>query len=245
MLIEIFLERLAYSFSKLILTVSKDEKSLLVNYGIKAEKIAIVPNGVDTLIFKPSSVNLTKNKTSTKFRIIFVGNMEYSPNQQAVQVISSIIAPDVCKKMRNVEFVIVGRVPSQLRFKHSNLKFVGVVDDVAKELEKSHIAIAPILKGSGTRLKILEYFSCGLPVISTKIGAEGLDVENGVHIIIEDDIENFADKIMLLLNNKNLARKIGKAARKLVVTKYDWQSIVKKLNKIYLSILAQRCLGKR
>jgi len=111
-----------------------------------------------------------------------------------------------------------------------NIFFTGVVDDVAKLLIPSDLAIAPLLHGSGTRLKVVEYFSAGLPVISTTVGVEGLDVCNGVDVIIEDDMDNFASKIIELLEDEDRRTKIGSSARLLALEKYDWFTITKKLD---------------
>jgi len=128
---------------------------------------------------------------------------------------------------------MVGRVKPKLLTSSSDVIFTGVVEDVAEFLGASDIAIAPLLQGSGTRLKVLEYFSCGLAVVSTSIGAGGLDVENGVNILIEDNIDRFAIKIIDLLMNKKLRVRLGVAARELVMNEYDWGIIGKKLDTVY------------
>jgi glycosyltransferase involved in cell wall biosynthesis len=235
-LFETFFEKLAYNLAKLILTVSPKEKSFLVQYGIEKEKIVVIPSGVNTSDFKQSSANTSNNATNDVHKVVFLGNMEYAPNRHAIDLIASSIAPDVHKKIDNVEFIAVGRVPPELSSKYSQqMKFTGVVSHVAEILLESDVAIAPLLEGAGTRLKILEYFSNSLPVVSTSIGAEGLDVENGVNVIIEDDMKEFASKIVRLLKDKELAAELGNAARKLVAEKYDWHKIGQQLNDVYLS----------
>lgn len=120
-----------------------------------------------------------------------------------------------------------------------NLFFTGVVDNVADLLGVSDVAIAPLFHGSGTRLKILEYFSCRLPVVSTTVGAEGLDVTDGVHILIADDVDLFASRVVDLLKDDALSKKLGRAARDLVVDKYDWMKVARKLAIVYLGFLAK------
>lgn len=86
---------------------------------------------------------------------------------------------------------------------------------------------------------IFEYFSCGLPVVSTTVGVEGLEVENGVHILIEDDMNKFAYKVVKLLKDKVLSTRLGNAARELVINKYDWKKIAGQLNTIYHNLLSK------
>lgn len=235
-IIEIFLEKITYKHAELILAVSEKDKELLIKYGGCQDRIMVIPNGVDTEAFTPS---LDAAKIQTHFnlkdfyRVIFVGNMEYLPNQEAADIIVSRIVPRVLSQISNVKFLMVGRVKQKLFTNSSDVIFTGVVEDVAEFLGASDIAIAPLLRGSGTRLKVLEYFSCGLPVVSTSIGVEGLDVENGVNILIEDKMDKFAIKIIDLLMNKELRVRLGIAARELVMNEYNWRIIGKKLDKIY------------
>ena len=118
------------------------------------------------------------------------------------------------------------------------LLFTGFVDNLPEILNISEVAVAPLLHGSGTRLKILEYFSCGLPVVSTSIGAEGLNVQDGVNIFIEDDAQSFAYRIIELLNDANLAARMGKAGRKIVTSTYDWKRITRDLELALTSALS-------
>ena len=235
--LETFLEKLFYKVTSKILVVSDSEKQLLLSLGIGKDNITVIPNGVDTKTYTPSINNTTIRQRYGLLNsriVVFVGNLQYAPNQEAVHLISSQIAPKTEKAVSNVKFVIVGR---QDRTKYANMHYLGVVDDVAAILTASDIAIAPLFHGSGTRLKILEYFSAGLPVISTTIGAEGLPVENGVNILIEDDIDKFTQKLIDCLNNKDAAMKMGKAARDIVVKKYDWNIIITHLNEVYTHLI--------
>ena len=105
-------------------------------------------------------------------------------------------------------------------------------------LSFSDVAVAPLFQGSGTRLKILEYFSCRLPVVSTSIGAEGIDIKDGVNIFIEDDVDRFALRIIELLEDRQLSSVVGTAARELAKTTYDWKYIVQKLENDFYNLLS-------
>ena len=159
--------------------------------------------------------------------MIFVGNLAYLPNREATQVLSSVIAPIVLDEIKNAKFLVVGKGRDKLE--SPGLMFTGFVENVLDVLNISDVAVAPLFHGTGTRLKILEYLSCGLPVVSTSIGAEGLETENGVNIFIEDNLESFALRIVELLNNRELSTALGKAARVLAESTYDWTQITRKL----------------
>jgi glycosyltransferase involved in cell wall biosynthesis len=234
---ETFLEKMVYRFASLILTVSDKEKQFLFSLGIDRDNIAVIPNGVDTKAFNKSidTAKIRELYSLTGHRVVvFVGNMEYSPNREAVRLLSSEIAPMVEHAIKDVKFLIVGRLSGQM---YTNLSFTGTVDTVAPILVASDVAVAPLLNGSGTRLKILEYFSCSLPVISTTVGMEGLEIRNGVHALVEDDMNLFASKLIQLLNDKKLSRQLGQSARALVVNSYDWSIVAGCLNKAYQHLL--------
>ena len=236
-IVETFFEAITYRFADFFITVSDNEKKMLVSYGIRNTKIEVIPNGVDTERFSDCSridSRLVKRRHGLEnFKVVvFVGNIEYLPNKEAAELIVSTIAPKVLEKVHDVKFLVIGRYPRNFNVKAPNIIFTGIVDDVAKFLIASDLAIAPLLHGSGTRLKVLEYFSAGLPVISTSVGVEGLDVRNSVDVIIEDDVNNFASKIIELLEDKDKRAKIGNSARLLALEKYDWFTITGKLDTI-------------
>lgn len=240
-LLETFSEKLAYKYADMILTVSKNEKKCLVSYGVKQHKIKIIANGVDIEAFNPFlDTSLIKDHYDLRgyYTVIFVGNMEYLPNREAVQTIASKIAPLIKNEISNTRFLIVGRIPPNMEF--SNLTFTGIVEDVAEFIAASDVAIAPIFGGSGTRLKILEYFSCGLPVVSSTVGIEGLDVTNGIHALVEDDLDRFALGVIKILKDKELGIRLGKNARELVVNNYNWKESAMNLSKVYHKFLGIR-----
>ena len=231
-LLEIFLEKLAYNNADLLLTVSDEERRYLISAGFKKRNIEVIPNGVDTEFFSKSKKQSWK-KTSEEYGlqgsriVVFVGNLDYLPNREAVRILSSVIAPIVLDEVKGVKFLVVGKNRGKLEL--PGLVFTGFVKDVSDVLNISDIAVAPLFQGSGTRLKILEYFSCGLPVVSTSVGAQGLPIESGVNIFIEDDLRKFALRIIELLKDKNLSTAVGKAARNLATSSFDWTQIVQRL----------------
>lgn len=237
--LETFLEKLTYKHVDLVLTVSEKEKNLLKSMGFSKKHIEVIPNGVDTdsiLKCKVSDEVKGKYGIDDSKVVVFVGNLAYPPNREAIQLLSSVVAPKVLEKNKKVSFLIVGKFSG---IKLPKLSYVGFVDNLSEILSISDLAVAPLFHGSGTRLKILEYFSCSLPVVSTSIGAEGIETKNGFNIFIEDDLNLFSNRIIKLLENDELAKNIGKNARLLATSIYDWKKITKDLEQCYLSMLKQ------
>jgi len=234
--LEVFLEKIVYKLATSILTVSEYDKMFLRKLGVYRDDVVVIPNGVDTQLFSPlpDKLRFKKEKNPNSFyRVVFLGNMEYLPNKEAVYYIVSYLAPKIFNQIKNVKFIMVGKTSSELVVNSPYLIFTGVIKNIAEVLINSDIAIAPLFHGSGTRLKILEYLSSGLPVVTTSIGAEGLELENGVHLLMEDDMCRFADKIVDLIKDEQLRFRLGKAGRELVTRKYDWSIVCKKLNEHY------------
>lgn len=239
-ILETFLEKLAYKNANIILTVSEKEKQLLISSGVQRNKIFVAPNGVDTDSFqKTGSAHAVRTRygLGDSQIIVFLGNLSYLPNREAIELISSKIAPQVKAEIAEAKFMVIGKTPKDLHLPH--IHFTGFVDDVAGVLATANVGIAPLLHGSGTRLKILEYFSSGIPVVSTSVGAEGLQVKHEQNILIVDDLENFAVEIVRLLEDDELCLSLGKAGKE-TAAKYDWKKIATQLASDYRNFLSQQ-----
>ena len=118
-----------------------------------------------------------------------------------------------------------------------NIEVVGEVDDAAAFIQNKSIGIAPLFSGSGIRIKIIESMSLGKAVISTRIGAEGIDVQNGVHIMLADTPEDFAKAITFLYTHPEEARKMGALAQKQIMEKHNPKEIIEQLTGFYRQIL--------
>jgi len=235
----LLLEWLAVKASSLIFTCSDhDAKMLIEKYKVANNKVVIVPNGVDDDFFEYAN-----SYSYDKPTIIFIGNFNHAPNVYAAKVILNKFTPNVYRRDENLSFVFVGRNPPQWLVDNGSkncVKVFGNVKDVRPYLTGADIAIAPVYHGSGTRIKILEYMALGKPVISTSKGVEGLDVENGKHILLRDNPTEFAETIIELLLNRNLAVRLGKNGYRLVKEKYRWKNIVTMAIKAYNQLLPHK-----
>ncbi|CAG0995577.1 MAG: glycosyltransferase family 4 protein [Candidatus Methanoperedens sp.] len=218
--------------SDLIFVMSaQDMLKLNEVYNITNNKIHISPNGVNipefSILYKNNK--LVKEKVIKQPLAIFMGS-GHPPNVEAAKKIVSEIAP----KMENVYFLICGSVCWS--FKKGKIgKNIGLTFEVSPE-EKlelyrvSDIALNPMLSGSGTNIKMLDYMASGLPVITTPTGARGLDVENYNHVMI-CEISEFPEKIREVLRNNELYDKLSHNGHNLVEEKYDWEKIAESMAK--------------
>jgi glycosyltransferase involved in cell wall biosynthesis len=193
--------------------------------GITRPACGVVPNGVDT----HSTPFMETMPRSGNPQILFTGTLCYEPNINGVHWFHREVWPILKGMVSQVRWQIIGRAPSHsIRELADNDNAINVAADVPSVqpyLNEAHVGICPLFAGSGTRLKILEAFSAGLPMVSTRLGAEGIDAVPFEHILIEDDPANFASAIAWLLRNPWEAHLIRQNARRLAVEKYDWSSI--------------------
>ena len=202
-----------------ILVCSERERLYLQSL-LPASSITVVPNGVDIENFQEQQGQEVNN------RIIFTGAMNYFPNIDAVLFFAHKCWPLILSRVPDATWQIVGRDPTTEVLKLAELPHVtvtGSVHDMQPYLAASTVAIAPILAGSGTRLKILEALAMKKAVVSTTIGCEGLSVESGQHLVVADEPEIFAQAVINFLHNSALRVTYGNAGRSLVESMYSWK----------------------
>ena len=200
-------------------TCSHRDRNILQNR-FPGKVISVLPNVV------PIPKKTRNHRANQIFTILFVGTLEYYPNTDALLFFADQIAPILREKSRQPWILrVVGTFPENKRIKHlesfPEIKFAGRVKDLSPEYDAADIVVAPIRGGGGTRIKILEAFAHGVPVVSTSKGCEGLNVENRVHLIIEDDARLFAEACIQLMTDNRFADKISRQALDLVVLKYS------------------------
>lgn len=210
------------SFNRII-AVSEQDKDLFKKlYGL--DNVSTIPTGVDTSYYSPSADNAELANS-----LVFCGSMDWLPNEDAIYYFSEHIYPDIKMACPDARLTIVGRQPSPglNKFARSTpgVELTGWVQDTRPYILNSSLFIVPLRIGGGTRMKIYEAMAMGKTVVSTSIGAEGLDVTNGNNIVIEDDPRLFAKRVIELLGNRNLRTSIGNAACRHVHQNYSWLSV--------------------
>jgi len=223
------LELLLCKRAKKITTVCENDREKLIQLDVNEKKISVIENGFDEKVFYPSEKHDKKIRKKLGVGknplILFYGKLDYPPNKEAVYTIRWKILPKVLEKIPDAKFLIVGG-GYEFKIEHNSMIFTGVVDHIERYINASDVVITPLLKGGGTRIKILEAIACGKTVISTKKGAEGLVNElTKPFLEIVDNWDDFAEFIIKALNeNKN--KKIPKK----FIKKYSWQEIYKKFD---------------
>ena len=203
-------------------------------------KTTIIPNGAGDEMF----VEKLPKKDFLKPLLMFQGNFNWLQNQEAAKYLALRVFPEIKKDNPRVSLLISGQNVSKINY----LKKEGITifeiplekNEMVKDLyKKATVFVAPIFGPGGTRLKILAAMASGLPVVSTKVGVEGLDVKDNIHVLLARDEKDFSKKINYLLSNHNLYEKIRKNAFFLVKKKFNWKKITKKLETVYLTIKKQ------
>jgi glycosyltransferase involved in cell wall biosynthesis len=220
------------------LAVSEDERRELIGANPKLS-VEVVPNGVDTVEHQllPDEANSPA--------VIFVGNMDYRPNVDAVTFFCRDILPRIRSSFPDLEMWIVGLNPRDevKQLEGRGVHVTGRVDDVQPYYQRSTVCVVPLRAGGGTRLKILESMALGRPVVSTTVGCEGLDITDGEHLFVADSPELFAEKTIRLLKEDRLRYGMSERARQLVERRYDWGAIANRLLDIYTSVAKDRKVG--
>lgn len=209
--------------------------------GLKAlcpsTRVAVVSNGVDLEYFTPQSVRTSPSISPHK--LVFVGSMDWRPNQDACVYCVEEILPRLRKHVPDVELALVGRNPPsfvQQLAQQPGVTVTGSVDDVRPYMAEAAVYVVPLRIGSGTRLKILDALAMAKGVVSTSVGAEGLNVEDGRHLLLADDAETFTAKVLELFANPSAAARLGQAGRQLVEEQYGWNALGQQLEEFLLQI---------
>ena len=185
-----------------------------------ASNMRVVPNAVDVDEFvPPAGLRSTKD-------LLFIGNFDHLPNQDALDYLMTDIWPTVRRRVPDAALKIVGARAGELVYRYDGRDGVSVVGEVPETVpyyQSCAAMVAPIRAGSGTRLKILEALACGAPVVTTTIGAEGIEGVPGEHFLIDDTTAGFADAIGRVLEDAALRTRLSEAGRRLVERRYSWQ----------------------
>jgi glycosyltransferase involved in cell wall biosynthesis len=176
------------------------------------------------------------NFPNQRNRLLFVGSMDYHANADAVEKFVKEVWPKLFARNPQIKFTIVGRRPSaeiHALAKFPGVEVTGTVEDVRPYYREAFAAVVPLRIGGGSRLKILEAMAAGVPVISTRLGAEGLEVQHKQNILLAEWGEDFIRAVFEIIENKTLQQDIAQNARSFVIQRYDWSAIGKTLFNSY------------
>jgi sugar transferase (PEP-CTERM/EpsH1 system associated) len=201
----------------------------------------VVPTGVDTEFFAP------KPSAAASRRLVFTGSMDWLPNEDAMVFFVREVLSLIRAEEPDVTLSIVGRAPTPAVRKlarEPGVHVTGAVDDVRPYVDEAAVYVVPLRIGGGTRLKIFEAMAMGKAVVSTTVGAEGLPVVDGTHVMLADDPRSFARETVALIRDLDRRRQLERAARALVVSKYDWSAVAGELEQALFRFATMRgCEG--
>ena len=227
-------ERRAFAAAARVVAVSADDAKLIRDrFG--GPRVDVVDNGIDRTYFEAVQPE-PEPKT-----ILFLGSLDWRPNLDAVGLLLDRIFPAVRAVEPAARLFLVGRrPPPALIQKVRDVPGVALhadVPDVRPFLATSGIMVVPLRIGGGSRLKILEALAAGLPVISTRVGAEGLELVPGEHYIAADEPERMAEALVSWIRNPQPARAMAERSRPFVLERYDWDRLAERLERVWLASL--------
>jgi glycosyltransferase involved in cell wall biosynthesis len=217
-----------------VVTVSDNDKAVLLRDGVDPRKLHVIPHGVDLAAFHNTPVMDVRSQygiADDALLLVYHGPYSYGPNLQAMKVMAQELLPRLHKLGLNVAVLAIGSKPPEQPL-HPAIIFAGSVPDLAAVLPAADIAVVPLLEGGGTRMKILDYFAAGIPVISTQKGIEGIRVQHGKEALIVDDFAAICAAIKELAQDRQKARELVDNAAAFVA-QYAWDAHAKQ----YLPLL--------
>lgn len=208
-------ERRAVQSVDAVLATSEADASVFRGWG--ARRVEIVPNGVDTTA-------VTYRAPATGAGLVYLGQFGYRPNEVAAVELVHEVLPRVRERVPEATVTLVGRNAGDgvRALAGDHVAVLGEVDSVLPYLHQAGAMVVPLHAGSGTRLKILEAMAAGTPVVSTPLGAAGIDAVDGRHLLLAETPADLAEQVVRVLTDEVLATGLSRAARTLVEERYDW-----------------------
>jgi glycosyltransferase involved in cell wall biosynthesis len=228
-------ERRAFAGATRAVFVSEQDAAL-ARSRFGAPRVAVVDNGVDTTFFRPEGVPREAQ------RLLFLGSLDWRPNLDAAQLLLDQIFPRVRAQEPSARLCIVGRNPPEWLVRRARqeagVELAANVPDVRPYLARCGALTVPLRIGGGSRLKILEALAAGLPVVSTAVGAEGLRLEPGRHLVLADGVDEMAGALVRCIRAPEPARAMAARGREVVLSQYDWEALATKLEQTWVECVS-------
>jgi glycosyltransferase involved in cell wall biosynthesis len=214
-------------------TVTSERDAGLLAQLEPATRVSVIPNGVDVQQFSPAP------PTTDPDSLLFFGALNYHPNNEAVRYFVADIFPLILAKRPSTKLWLVGPAPENITaLRGPSIEVTGYVDAVEPYIDRASAVVVPLRLGGGTRLKIVEAMAKSKAIVSTRVGAEGIDIVHDQHALLADDPRAFADHVEQVLSDGALAKRLGQAARGLAESSYSWPALVARLERFYDQLLS-------
>jgi glycosyltransferase involved in cell wall biosynthesis len=208
-----------------------DERRLLDQ--VPGVRTAVIPNAADVEYYQPRPTDPPSDERT----VVFFGHLSYVPNVDGVIHFVREIWPRIAVAHPQARCKIIGGRPPILALAGPRVELTGFVSDLRPHLAAAAAVVVPLRLGGGTRLKIVEAMAMGKAIVSTTLGAEGIEAVAGRDLLVEDQPAAFADAVNRLLAEPGLAARIGQSARQLAVERYAWSGAARALECFYRRIL--------
>ncbi|HEX9988251.1 MAG TPA: glycosyltransferase family 4 protein [Chloroflexia bacterium] len=222
--------------SRHVLTVSEADAAALRRLVPSiAGRITLLPNGVDPAYWSRDAA-YPRSDMPASDTLVFDGSMDFRPNVDAVTWFASQVWPLIRVERPGAQFFIVGRNPSPAVLSLRNapgITVTGEVDDPRGWVAGAKVYVVPMRMGGGVRLKVLQAMAMGCAIVSTPMGAEGIDVRHGREMLIHRSAPDFARAILSLFADKERRDNLGNAARELAAARYSWEGLLPTLDRVY------------
>jgi glycosyltransferase involved in cell wall biosynthesis len=225
-----FERRVAVAFDHCVMVSEEDCRRMTDEFGVR--HASAIPIGVDVEYFSPMTAQ------SAEPTLVFVGSMDWLPNQDAVEFFTSRVLPRIRAEMP-ARFVVAGRNPPASMRKLNGVHVTGTVDDIRPYLRDAHVCVVPLRVGGGTRIKIFEALAMAKAVVSTSVGAEGLPVTDGRDILLADNPIDFANAVVRLLKDAELRGRLGEDGRRLA-ERFSWDGAAQRFSDICVEVVRRR-----
>jgi len=218
--------------------MSAHDAALISDAALNAQ-VTLAPNAVDVDYFIPGDGPRDPNTA------VYMGDYKYFPNVDAVMYFAQQILPLIIAQRPDFHLTLLGKEPppEMQALAGEHITVTGLVDDTRPYLQGSGMFVCPLRTGSGTRFKLLEALASGCPVISTSIGAEGLNAVDDTHMLLRDTPQAIAQAVIALMDNPQRAQHIGQTGREWVVNNYAWQRSAQMISETYQQLMGRKKIG--
>ncbi len=227
-------ERFMFTPFDRTVVISDADRALLLNLN-PALNIETIPNGIELERFRP--LELERDPST----LLFVGNFDYAPNQDAARVLTDQVLPRVQQALPDARLQLVGaNPPAWLRdLANDQIEITGRVPDVAPYLARATVFVCPLRIGAGLKNKVLEALAMGIPVAATPLSVDGINVRDGESALVAE-VDKIAAKTIELLGDSALRERLSQGGRALIESQYSWEKTASSYERLYDDICRAR-----